>query len=284
MDKGVLCILSAFLCVIEGVCLTENALALPSSIHRGGPHPSFERQQQRQKHVRPATCFISTVSSCPGPIHSLKCAPLCKGEKGPRQICLSTASSLTLWRDGQRGGGAGGEQRSRDATDWIYHSSISRPWQSHPRPTVLGMASGGVEGDGAQAQKRLVVDPETLDSLFEMAFRGKDGHCTTDEEDEEIDEVAGEYASTYGEITSLGVRQMCDRVGISESDVFLDMGSGVGKAVLQIALERGTRRSIGVELSRSRHRNAGKAVSALSADMHVSFGALPHAVYMPQLL
>jgi hypothetical protein len=148
---------------------------------------------------------------------------------------------------------------------------------------MLGMTNSGVEGDGAQAGKRLVVGPETLDSLFDSAFRGKDGHCTTDDEDEEIDRVAGEYASTFGEITSRGVRQMCNRVGMSESDIFLDMGSGVGKAVLQIALERGTKRSVGVELSRSRHRNAGKAVSALSADMHVSFDDPPHAVYMPTL-
>lgn len=139
-------------------------------------------------------------------------------------------------------------------------------------PSVMCMACGGVQGEGGDNARRLVVDPGTIDSLFDAAFRGRDGHCTTDDEDEEIDRIAGEYASTFGEITNRGVRQLCDRVGMSASDVFLDMGSGVGKAVLQVALERGTRRSVGVELSRSRHRNAGKAVSALSTQMQARIG------------
>jgi hypothetical protein len=72
--------------------------------------------------------------------------------------------------------------------------------------------------------------------------------------------------STYGEVTPLGARQlfyymgMADDFDDSNPIVFCDMGSGVGKLVMQAYLElpRVTR-SIGVELAPLRHAGAVKA-------------------------
>jgi hypothetical protein len=73
-----------------------------------------------------------------------------------------------------------------------------------------------------------------------------------------VDSVAGEYASTYGEITPAGFRALARRVGLGAQDVFVDLGSGVGRAVVQAALENGVRRSAGVELAASRHERAAR--------------------------
>ena len=66
--------------------------------------------------------------------------------------------------------------------------------------------------------------------------------------------------STYGEITTSGVRQLGRLMEMSSAGqdvVFMDLGSGVGKAVVQAYLEWPVvQRSIGVELARSRARAA----------------------------
>lgn len=92
--------------------------------------------------------------------------------------------------------------------------------------------------------------------------------------------MAGEFASTFGEISCGGLRLLCTNLDISREDSFVDLGSGVGKAVVQVALERGTQRSVGIELSKSRHRNAVKAVAALESEM--SDMGLPNLLHSPR--
>jgi hypothetical protein len=76
--------------------------------------------------------------------------------------------------------------------------------------------------------------------------------------------------STYGEVTSLGARQLFDRMGMTTpttetSDVFfMDLGSGAGKLVAQANLElKRPKRTVGVELAPSRHQAALEARNKL---------------------
>lgn len=76
--------------------------------------------------------------------------------------------------------------------------------------------------------------------------------------------------STYGETTPLGARQLFHYMGMTsdgldnEDIVFVDMGSGVGKLVMQVYLELPRiSRSIGIELAPLRHQAAVKAWSEL---------------------
>ena len=67
-------------------------------------------------------------------------------------------------------------------------------------------------------------------------------------------------SSTYGEITTKGFRELAKRIELYSGDCFLDMGSGVGRVVVQAALEFGCRSSLGVELSMTRHQRAQQAL------------------------
>lgn len=81
-----------------------------------------------------------------------------------------------------------------------------------------------------------------------------------------IDAAEGTRPSTYGEVTELGARQLFHHLGTSgnnEKDVgvgdvlFFDLGSGVGKLVVQAFLELPRlRRAVGIELSPARHAAA----------------------------
>ena len=84
----------------------------------------------------------------------------------------------------------------------------------------------------------------------------RDGATTTASEEAMIERVGGEHAATYGEITPLGMTTLGKRMGLGADDVFADLGSGLGRAVVQAVAEFNVKRSVGVELAGSRHRRA----------------------------
>lgn len=77
----------------------------------------------------------------------------------------------------------------------------------------------------------------------------------------------GRKEHVYGEITTEGFRKLAQACGLGPSDVFVDLGSGLGAVVLQAAEEFRVRRSCGVELAPSRHRLALAARSAAPAEV-----------------
>lgn len=85
----------------------------------------------------------------------------------------------------------------------------------------------------------------------------------------------GEY--TYGEVTNLGARQLAHEMQIASpstetnSVVFYDLGSGVGRLAVQIALDNGNamKKSVGVELSKGRHDTAMTALSRIKQQSDV---------------
>mmetsp|Transcript_23582 Transcript_23582/g.56913 ORF Transcript_23582/g.56913 Transcript_23582/m.56913 type:complete len:319 (-) Transcript_23582:52-1008(-) len=77
------------------------------------------------------------------------------------------------------------------------------------------------------------------------------------------DESSSSDPSTYGEITSLGARQLFHHMGLTnnaqknQNYQFFDLGSGGGRLVIQSHLELPSlSKSVGIELSPSRHKIA----------------------------
>ena len=99
----------------------------------------------------------------------------------------------------------------------------------------------------------------------------REGRCTDQQEEEAIEAIGGAEAATYGEMTPLGFRSMAERVGLCKGDVFVDLGSGLGRVVLQAAREFAVRRSIGVEYALSRHTLAEEAREASASTQSVEF-------------
>ena len=70
----------------------------------------------------------------------------------------------------------------------------------------------------------------------------------------------------YGEITPIGFRKLAERLQLANSDRFVDLGSGLGRVVIQAAREFGVQSSCGVELAGSRHEIAMAALGRESCD------------------
>ena len=63
-------------------------------------------------------------------------------------------------------------------------------------------------------------------------------------------------SSLYGEITSGSLEKLIQYLRIKSDDVFYDLGSGVGKVVMQVALNSPVKKAIGIELSETRFNHA----------------------------
>lgn len=79
--------------------------------------------------------------------------------------------------------------------------------------------------------------------------------------DEDLKIRKAKSSSLYGEITFGSLDKIVDYLDLGEDDVFFDLGSGVGKVVLQIAMTTPVKKAIGVELSTSRHTGSKKVLA-----------------------
>ena len=61
----------------------------------------------------------------------------------------------------------------------------------------------------------------------------------------------GRAAHNAGELSIVGTTQLLEEIGgLNEDDVFLDVGSGIGNVVAQVALQTQVRKAIGIEIRR----------------------------------
>lgn len=109
------------------------------------------------------------------------------------------------------------------------------------------------------------VDPRTV---LRRAYRDEEGYELHGYELDEADEarvLATNSSPTYGEIMPAATDRLIEHLRLRKDDVFYDLGSGVGKVVMQMALRAPIRRVVGLELVRSRHRIARRVLDHVRA-------------------
>ena len=95
-------------------------------------------------------------------------------------------------------------------------------------------------------------------------FENRSGFGISAQEDKSIRDSGG--APTYGEITYEGAQKLIEKFKLTKKDVFYDLGCGVGKFVIQIYLETPVKKSVGIELSKTRIEKATQALEQLKKD------------------
>lgn len=103
---------------------------------------------------------------------------------------------------------------------------------------------------------------EAFTSL-EPAYLSKLGYIISRGEALKVDATGG--SSVYGEILPEGVAVLLDIMKLEDNSVFYDLGCGLGRAVLLVALNSEVARSCGVELSATRVEQAEEALNLLKA-------------------
>ena len=93
-----------------------------------------------------------------------------------------------------------------------------------------------------------------------------DVHAIPEDEEDAIDASGGHEC--YGELTVEGTSELLQLVPLARDDVFFDLGSGAGRVIAQIAMQRPEVRAVGIELSQTRHAVACAALERLAPAPH----------------
>ncbi|KAG2429920.1 hypothetical protein HXX76_010700 [Chlamydomonas incerta] len=154
------------------------------------------------------------------------------------------------------------------------YTTHGRPLQGEPltAPAAALTADGGgigyddlpedmVPDNGADDGALMSQVLDTIYDELEEVFMSKRGFIIPRKEAALVDATGG--SATYGEITGDGVRQFLAHVPLQPDDVLVDLGSGLGRLVLQMAASARLRRCVGLELSACRHEQAGWAAARL---------------------
>lgn len=105
--------------------------------------------------------------------------------------------------------------------------------------------------------QRIGADNKLVDNMekkIESLYQGVTGFNISEEEANNINNKGG--ASTYGEITYQSAKKILDDLNIIPSDVFYDLGSGIGKLNIQVFLTTPVKKVVGIELSPTRFKYA----------------------------
>jgi hypothetical protein len=81
-------------------------------------------------------------------------------------------------------------------------------------------------------------------------YRGIDGFLIPKLEERCVRQSRG--SPLYGEITPMSVQRLLARLDLTPRDAFYDLGSGIGKVVVQAAMTVPLKKCVGIELARSR--------------------------------
>lgn len=96
------------------------------------------------------------------------------------------------------------------------------------------------------------TDAASVRATLRRLYRDVDGFEIAKSQERRIERTKS--SPTYGEIMPAATVQLIDALNLGRKDVFVDLGSGVGKVVVTAALRSRVGRAIGVELAKGRHR------------------------------
>ena len=113
----------------------------------------------------------------------------------------------------------------------------------------------GAEEESVQELK-IKLDGAQKHRLIEELFTSVSGFYISQEEKDLITQKGG--IPTYGEILPSSLQTILNDLHIKEGQTFYDLGSGVGKSVIQAFLEYPFSKAVGIELSPTRFKLAEK--------------------------
>ena len=115
---------------------------------------------------------------------------------------------------------------------------------------------------------RLTIELDELYEQLEETFYSKRGYLISKQERALIDRTGG--SAVYGEVLGEGIEKIVSKlVDLTSDSTFVDLGSGLGRSVFQVALTTSSR-SIGIELSDTRQQQAQWVLAKLSQNHDMS--------------
>lgn len=119
------------------------------------------------------------------------------------------------------------------------------------------------EKEAREKKHTLPLEKGRAEDLIKEVYKGITGFGLRQDENAMISTKGGN--ATYGEITFASLQLLINDLNLTKSDTFYDLGSGVGKACIQVGLVTPAK-AIGVEISPTRVKKAREALNRLKKD------------------
>lgn len=143
---------------------------------------------------------------------------------------------------------------------WFFKPPTSRSPSSArpPRRSANQPFEPPRTGESPHSLARVPTAPISTSDAY-VALQRIFGHVRK----KDVRQEAGRVETNIGEITPVGVTKVIELCSLSDVDVFLDVGSGIGNIVAQVALQTAVTSVIGVEI---RHDVAALSQGMLRAN------------------
>ncbi len=109
-----------------------------------------------------------------------------------------------------------------------------------------------------------MTSPPDPASLIRELYRHEYGYVLSPADEARV--LASHSSPVYGELVPSATDRLARELQLGPDDTFYDLGSGLGKVVLQLAMSLPLRGCFGVELARRRHRIAARMLERVRAD------------------
>ena len=103
---------------------------------------------------------------------------------------------------------------------------------------------------------------QKINQLVSYLYKDKTG-IRSSYDDIDIPANENYFSSGYGEIVFESIPILLKEVTFEEDDIFLDLGSGIGRFCIEIFLTTQIKKVVGIELERNRHLTAMQAKNKL---------------------
>ncbi len=110
------------------------------------------------------------------------------------------------------------------------------------------------------AGSRMFRDLNRPQAQIYQALDGIFGHLTK----ADVRQPSGRNHLNVGEIAAVGVSAILDVIDLTQTDIFLDIGSGTGNVLAQVALQAPVRRAIGLEIRSDLAMKSRDAIQAFT--------------------
>lgn len=106
-----------------------------------------------------------------------------------------------------------------------------------------------------QPEQQKLYSTKEIEQIINNTYLDENGFSINGIEREFIEKSGGN--PTYGEILPSSLAQLIQKLNLTKNDTLFDLGSGVGKVCIQVALTS-LANAVGIELSSTRHKLAQK--------------------------
>lgn len=124
-----------------------------------------------------------------------------------------------------------------------------------------------------------INEDELYQDYLTKVYHDTSGYLTYSTQEKEFFSKT-HVCTTYGELLYPGVKKLLQNITIGPDDIFLDLGSGLGKCAMQVFMQTDLRKVIGIEASKALYDQVVLVEKRIKADFPIFWEKQRQLIYL----